>query len=282
MYRLMILLLAAGFAMTAQAGPITYQGQLQNEGQPYSGSPGMAFRLFDDPNNGTQVGDTIFFTAVAVEDGLFQVELDFGAGAFDGEQRYVEVEVAGETLTPRQKITGSPWSHQALSVMPVIQKQMPDPGNPGTVWMRVGEAGDKIWQHGLHSDQVRSVFERNGVVYSGSDDNTVRAADASDGDQIWQHTLHLGPVQSVFERNGVVYSGSNDNTLIAADARNGSLLWRLSLHSGAVYSVFKRNGVVYSGSWVGTVIAANDAPAIHVSDGNQWWRQGWLQPMSSD
>lgn len=77
----------------------------------------MAFRLFDSLSDGNQVGNTEFFTAVPVEGGLFQVELDFGTGAFDGGARWLEIEVVGDILEPRQKITGSPWSHQALSVV---------------------------------------------------------------------------------------------------------------------------------------------------------------------
>jgi outer membrane protein assembly factor BamB len=60
------------------------------------------------------------------------------------------------------------------------------------------------------------VFERDGVVYSASNDNTVKAADASDGSSIWSHSLHSDLVNSVFDRNGVVYSASSDNTVKAA------------------------------------------------------------------
>jgi hemin uptake protein HemP len=95
---------------------ITYQGQLQQVGKPFTGTPEMAFRLFDGLSGGNQIGDTEFFMAVSVIDGLFQVELDFGAGAFDGGAYWLEIEVAGNILQPRQKISGSPWSHRAMSV----------------------------------------------------------------------------------------------------------------------------------------------------------------------
>ena len=75
---------------------------------------------------------------------------------------------------------------------------------------------EQDWQHELHDSTVYSVFESNGVVYSGSIDDTVIAADATDGTEIWQHELHTTAVWSVFESDGVVYSGSNDDTVIAA------------------------------------------------------------------
>ena len=104
------------FSIGSASSPITYQGQLQYGSGPFTGTPEMGFRLFDSLIEGNQVGDAEIFTAVSIEDGLFKVELDFGTGAFDGGARWLEIEVAGDILQPRQKITGSPWSHQALSV----------------------------------------------------------------------------------------------------------------------------------------------------------------------
>lgn len=95
---------------------ITYQGQLQEQGQPFTGTPGMEFRLYDSLEGGNQIGDAEFFSGVPVEEGLFQVELDFGTGAFDGGERYLEIEVAGSTLEPRQKISGTPTAQHALGV----------------------------------------------------------------------------------------------------------------------------------------------------------------------
>ena len=91
----------------------------------------------------------------------------------------------------------------------------PDP-QQGQMFVRYADSGSSIWSHSLHSDTVRSVFERDGVVYSGSYDNTVKAADAEDGTEIWSHSLHSDYVRTVFERDGVVYSGSDDNTVKAA------------------------------------------------------------------
>jgi hemin uptake protein HemP len=103
--------------MAAAESTITYQGQLQQDGQPFTGTPEMEFRLFDSLTGTNQIGDTEIVEAVPVNEGLFQVELNFGAGVFDGTERWLEIEVAGNILEPRQRITGAPWSHQALSVV---------------------------------------------------------------------------------------------------------------------------------------------------------------------
>ncbi len=62
----------------------TYQGQLQQDGQPVSGACDFQFSLWDAASAGTQVGSTVDASAQAVSGGLFTASLDFGAGAFDG------------------------------------------------------------------------------------------------------------------------------------------------------------------------------------------------------
>jgi len=142
------------------------------------------------------------------------------------------------------------------------------------------------WSHSLHSSTIFTVHASNGVVYSGSGDNTVKAADASDGSEIWSHSLHTSDVDSVHASNGVVYSGSSDDTVKAVDATDGSEIWSHSLHSNYVKSVHESNGVVYSGRGDDTVKAADldgigdgstttsfnpTGYVLYASDGNNWY-----------
>lgn len=93
----------------------TYQGQLQQAGQPYSGPPlDMGFRLYDAANEGTAVSAELELT-VDVSGGLFQVDLDFGPNAFDGQPRFLEIRVGSELLTPRQAIRPAPVAQFALA-----------------------------------------------------------------------------------------------------------------------------------------------------------------------
>lgn len=100
----------------AQESTITYQGQLRSAGTPFTGQADLQFRLFDQLIGGSQVGPTQTRTDWPVEDGLFQVELDFGGPAFDGSDRFLEVQVDGNPLNPRQKITVTPYALQAAGV----------------------------------------------------------------------------------------------------------------------------------------------------------------------
>src|SRR5439155_19996377 len=42
--------------------------------------------------------------------GLFTANLDFGAGVFDGSARWLEINVAGDTLIPRAQVLPSPYA----------------------------------------------------------------------------------------------------------------------------------------------------------------------------
>lgn len=116
--RVLVFLLCVLFSSSfsfAQETSITYQGQLRSAGVPYTGLAELEFRLFDQLTGGNQIGATEICLDCPVEDGLFQVELDFGAGVFEGGGRWLEVEVEGVTLAPRQKVTATPVAAFALA-----------------------------------------------------------------------------------------------------------------------------------------------------------------------
>lgn len=112
-----ILLLLVSFASSsfAQQNSITYQGQLRSSGTPFTGLADLEFRLFDQLSAGRQIGPTEVCLNCPIDEGLFQVELDFGPGAFDSGQRWLEVRVEGNALSPRQLVTTAPVAAFALS-----------------------------------------------------------------------------------------------------------------------------------------------------------------------
>jgi hypothetical protein len=105
---------------TSVGSSFSYQGELKNASGPVQGTCAFQFVLFDAPSGGAQVG-TALNQSVQVVDGLFTVQLDFGAGAFDGTSHWLQVAVqcAGDSvptvLAPRQQLTAVPY---ALSLMP--------------------------------------------------------------------------------------------------------------------------------------------------------------------
>ena len=94
----------------------TYQGRLTDGGAPATGSFDFRFTLFDAATGGAAVGAPVSVNGVAVAQGLFASVLDFGASAFSGQARWVQVEVrpagggAYTTLVPRQELTVAPYA----------------------------------------------------------------------------------------------------------------------------------------------------------------------------
>jgi hypothetical protein len=85
---------AAALAPAVDVGStFTYQGLLQQNGAAFDGSCDIEFRLFDALTVGTQVGATQTKNAQAVSKGRFTSALDFGANAFNGQARWLEIAV---------------------------------------------------------------------------------------------------------------------------------------------------------------------------------------------
>lgn len=110
---IMLFLACAGSAV-AQGTAFTYQGVLKDGGNPASGSYDMTFRVFDDGVAGTQYGTDVVLTGVAAAAGLFTVNLDFGPDVFLSAPRWLEIEVNGQSLTPRQEITATPFAQKSI------------------------------------------------------------------------------------------------------------------------------------------------------------------------
>lgn len=104
-----------------EGGPIplgtsfTYQGRLLNAGVLVDGTADLTFTLFDEPVLGVQIGPVNSFLAEPIDEGLFIVELDFGAGAFTIIERWLEISVNGSPLSPRQLVHSAPVAQYALS-----------------------------------------------------------------------------------------------------------------------------------------------------------------------
>jgi hypothetical protein len=104
----------------AQTTAFTYQGQLHNNADPVNGFYDFQFQVFDAAAPGTGVSygspNPNTATAVAVNNGLFTVNLDFGNGVFTGPGRWLEISVrtngggAFAKLSPRQKFTSAPYT----------------------------------------------------------------------------------------------------------------------------------------------------------------------------
>jgi hypothetical protein len=112
--------LALNAIVAAQPTPLddtfTFQGVLREGGVPAEGGYDFECLLFDRAVGGNQVGLLLVAPNVDVVNGVFTIDLDFGIGAFNGSNRFLELRVrptgAGvyTPLLPRQPIFAAPYS----------------------------------------------------------------------------------------------------------------------------------------------------------------------------
>lgn len=106
----------------------TYQGQLKRSEVPLNGQIDARFSLWlspagQDPSD--QIGSTVLHNAIEVANGLFSVDLDFGQDAFNGNARWLQIEIhdhddspgAFTTLSPRQALTPIPYALQTRGIV---------------------------------------------------------------------------------------------------------------------------------------------------------------------
>ncbi len=115
-----IFVISLAFTATAQSTEFTYQGSLKNSGTAATGNFDFEFGLYSALTGGTQLGSTIALNSVAVANGTFAVNLDFGS-QYPGAGRYLEIRVrlTGQpgitTLAPRQLINSTPYAVKSLT-----------------------------------------------------------------------------------------------------------------------------------------------------------------------
>jgi hypothetical protein len=142
--RWFLLVVAAGLPGTGaslSAEPFgtafTYQGWLTQSGVPLNGNADFQFSLWDaagsgsPPTGGNQIGVMLAFDGagghpppVTISNGRFTVQLDFGAPAFASDARWLQIAVrhpaasgSYATLSPRQKITPTPFALQTRGIV---------------------------------------------------------------------------------------------------------------------------------------------------------------------
>lgn len=125
-----ILLLALAFlaalnslsTASAQGTAFTYQGRLTDQGTPANGVYDLQFNLYKLASDGSPQTGAVLTDDLAITNGLFTVTLDFGAGPFFGDDRWLDIAVrpgasSGDytNLAPRQLITATPYAIRAAN-----------------------------------------------------------------------------------------------------------------------------------------------------------------------
>lgn len=115
---LVALTLLGTLGVQAQGSAFTYQGRLNESGAPANGLYDFRCQLYDKagPPGDVLVSITVTNVAAQVTNGLFMLNLDFGPGVFNGQDRWLLVTLrtnggaSFQALAPRQQLTPSPYA----------------------------------------------------------------------------------------------------------------------------------------------------------------------------
>lgn len=105
----------------------TYQGQLTQAGVPLNDIIDARFSLWlspDGQDGANQVGSTVQVDSIEVVNGLFQAEIDFGQNAFNGNARWLQIELRDSgspdpftLLLPRVSLNPTPYALQTRGIV---------------------------------------------------------------------------------------------------------------------------------------------------------------------
>lgn len=163
----------------------TYQGQLNQNGVPVDGAVHLRFSLWNAATDGAQLGSNQPVADVPVANGVFTVILnasgEFGASAFDGEARWLQIEVCNNAgcdnptlLDPRQEITAAPYAIYAQSAPWDGLTGVPAGFADG-----VDNSGDSLW-----GSEGSNIFYSNGNVGVGGNASSTDRLLVMGGDSI--------------------------------------------------------------------------------------------------
>ncbi len=125
---------------------ITYQGHLTKNGSPVNATCDLTFGLYDAASGGNYVANDS--VTVPVNDGDFSAVLDFGADAFTGGGRWLQIYVRCPSavgsytqLNGRVALTAAPYAHSLRPGATVI-------GSQGTTFHAANSAEDGVAVYG--------------------------------------------------------------------------------------------------------------------------------------
>jgi hypothetical protein len=125
----------------------TYQGQLKNGGVIINALSDFRFTLWDSSVGGVQVAGPVAVNNVNVTDGLFTTAIDFGVSPFNGENRFLQIEVrspagggAFTTINRRQLLSATPYALQTRGLFTDAALNVGVGGTPTTKLDVFGDA----------------------------------------------------------------------------------------------------------------------------------------------
>ena len=162
-----VMMLSAGLAYAGGGTAFTYQGRLLDAGGPANGLFDFEFELWDAEVAGIQIGSTQIHNAVPITDGLFTLQIDFGANVFNNTDRWLTMTVDTVLLSPRQPVTRVPYAIQTRGIFVDEDQDVgigtTNPTNPLHVLLTIPGQAVRI-----ESTDPTNNFTALGITHNGS------------------------------------------------------------------------------------------------------------------
>ena len=156
--------LLSPLAAKAQNTAFTFQGRLNDGTAAVTSTVQLEVKLFDSLTAGTQIGSTVNVPSVPLVNGVFSTELDFGATAFDGSPRFLQIGVrpAGTAnpytiLSPRQHLSSVPYATQARNAAQLG-------GIDANQYVSTATVGSSFVRNGTTAQTANFNIDGNGIV----------------------------------------------------------------------------------------------------------------------
>lgn len=95
---------------------LPYQGVLEQNGEPFTGTADIEVRLWDSIVGGSPASTIVTYPDVQFDNGLFSISPNFGGNVYNGERRYIEFKIDGVTLSPRQPLNPAPQATRVTGI----------------------------------------------------------------------------------------------------------------------------------------------------------------------
>jgi len=216
--------------LQAQGTAFTYQGQLQNNGSPASGTYALTFSLFTTNTSGVPVAEPVTNNAVVITNGMFTVTIDFGPGVFTGTTNWLQIGVATNgvesftALTPRQELTPTPNAIYAESANGLSGKlsaaQLTSIGNTngGSGNFFVGLSGNSTMSGYYNTADGYQSFGINTIGY----ENTAYGFQALDSNASGDNNTAVGYSAMLANNSGSQNTAVGENAMAGNQSGGGN------------------------------------------------------------
>ncbi len=223
----------------AQGTQFTYQGRLDSGGSPVNGSNDLTFTLYNAATLGATVGTSNVFNDLLISNGLFTVTLDFGAGAFNGSARWLQIAArpgastgAYTNLAPRQPVTATPYAIMSANAGTAAALSGNVSAGQITGVIPVGQLPASVLTNGATGVNLTGAFSGNGAGLTGIDLRNVNG----------QGVFSIATNSGIFVLASSPGVGSGPLSVTSADVNGDGKPDLISANFGGTLTVLTNNG----------------------------------------